>query len=148
MLFIGMPEQHPIKQFFEEIEAYQSNHYGYYPRDLLVKAYQNLPQGIKKYLMPPQDKVKRLWRGCDGLSETRAISFTTNRGIAHLYGAYVIPFSELTSYLGLIDTEKASKLNDRLGYKFNIGDDEGEVIVIQAVWNPKLEKNLRQYLVA
>lgn len=135
----------PISTFLQEMETYQSNHYGYYNRGLLVSAYTNLPLGIKKYLVPDEKRLKSLWRGCDGLSETRAISFTSNKGIAHLFGAYVIPFNELKSYGGLVDTEKTQKLITRLGLKFSIGDDEGEVIVIQPKWKSTL--NLRQYFV-
>jgi hypothetical protein len=143
-----MAENKPIQKFLEELQDYQSNHFGYYPRDLLVAAYKNLPAGIKTYLRPKDAKIKKLWRGCDGLSETRAISFTTNKGIAHLFGAYVIPFTELASYEGLIDTEQARKLTRRLGYDFSISDDEGEVIAVAIKWQPYLEQHLRQYLVA
>jgi hypothetical protein len=142
-----MPEYKTIYKFLEELQTYQSNHYGYYPRDLLVQAYHNLPKGIKTYLTPTDNKRRKLWRGCDGLSETRAVSFTTNKGIAHLFGAYVIPFTMVSSYLGLIDTEAARKLNRKLGYGFEISDDEGEVLAINIQWHPSLEKNLRQYLV-
>jgi len=134
-----------IATFLRELATYQSNHYGYYDRSVLVNAYDNLPVGIKKYLTPNEKHLKRLWRGCDGLSEMRAISFTTNRGIAHLFGAYVIPFSELISYGGLISTEMARKLNKRLGFDLGIGDDEGEVVIIRPQWNKDL--NLRQYFV-
>lgn len=147
-IYYGMSEPNPIKKFLEELATYQSNHYGYYPRDLLVKTYHELPQGIKTYLTPTDNKRRKLWRGCDGLSETRAVSFTTNKGIAHLFGAYVIPFTMVSSYLGLIDTEQARKLKNRLGYDFSISDDEGEVIAINIQWHNSLEKNLRQYLVA
>ena len=136
-----------ISKFMEELETYQSNHYGYYDRNSLVNAYNNLPQGIKKYLNPKESKLKLLWRGCDGLSETRAVSFTSNRGIAHLFGVYVIPFKELKGYTGLISSEQARKLNHRLGLKFSIADDEGEVVVIQPFWNEDLNSNLRQYFV-
>ena len=140
-----MNDSKPISAFLEQLEIYQSNHYGHYDRSFLVNAYENLNPGIKKYLLPKQ--TKSLWRGCDGLSETRAISFTTNKGIAYLFGAYVIPFTELKSYSGLIDTAQAQKLIDRLGLKFHVGDDEGEVIVIKPVWNKSLASNLRQYFV-
>jgi len=142
-----MNEVNPISAFFKEITFYQSNHYGYYNRSALVDAFNNLPSGIKKYLLPDEKRLQSLWRGCDGLSETRVVSFTSNKGIAHLFGAYVIPFKELESYSGLVDTAKLRKLNDRLGYKFNIGDDESEVLVIQPIWNKKLSSNLRQYFV-
>ena len=130
--------------FFGELETYQSNHYGYYNRDGLVMAYKALPDGIKKYLLPVNRY--KLWRGCDGLSETRAVSFSTNKGIAHLFGVYVIPFSELESYDGLIDTEKAGKLKRRLKLDFSISDDEGEVIVFAPKWRATL--NLTNYFVS
>ena len=147
LLFIDVNSAKPISAFLQELETYQSNHYGYYNRSSLVDAYNNLPIGIKKYLIPDPKRLKNLWRGCDGLSETRAVSFTQNKGIAHLFGAYVIPFKELESYEGLIDSERAHKLARRLSLDFGIGDDEGEVIVIQPKWNSNLESNLRQYFV-
>jgi len=48
----------------------------------------------------------------------------------------------------LIDTEQARKLTRRLGYKYSIADDEGEVIAINIKWQSYLPQNLRQYLVA
>ena len=140
--------QNSISKFLGEVEHYQSNHYGFYNRVALVNAYHNLPIGLKNYLTPDSKRIDRLWRGCDGLSETRAISFTTNKGVAHLFGAYVIPFGELKKYNGAIDTEKSQRLNHKLGYEFSIGDDEGEVIVVNPVWNQNLESNIRKYLVS
>ena len=142
-----MNEESLIIKFLEELSTYQSNHYGYYDRTKLVETYDRLPDSIKKYLLPNPKLLQNLWRGCDGLSELRAISFTPNKGVAHIFGVYVIPFQELKSYGGLIDTEKSRKLADRLKCEFEIGDDEGEVIVIRPIWKDNLESRLRQYFV-
>ena len=147
ILFIDMITNDPISEFFKEINLHQSNNYGYYDKGRLVDAYTKLPSEVKKYLLPNPEKLNRLWRGCDGLEETRVISFTHNKGLAHLFGVYVIPFKEIESYFGLIDTERAQKLSHRLRYKTEIGDDEGEVIVILPVWKPTLRANLRKYFV-
>lgn len=134
-----------INSFLAEIETYQSNHYGYYDRSRLVNAYRSLPEEIKRYLSPKKSLLQMLWRGCDGLSETRAISFTTSASNASIFGVYVIPFKELVNYEGLIDTEKARKLSEKIKSEHEVGDDEGEVIVIHPTWNPKL--NLKSYFV-
>lgn len=145
MLFIGMDNIETIKKFLAELETYQSNHFGYYDRDQMVNAYQSLPTDIKTFLAPKKNLLQMLWRGCDGLSEVRAISFTTSASNASIFGAYVIPFKELINYDGLIDTEKARMLSEKIKSGSDIGDDEGEVIVIHPIWNPQL--NLKSYFV-
>lgn len=135
-----------IEAFIREIEIYQSNHYGYYNRSVLITAYNALPSQVKIYLSPPRKILTNLWRGCDGLSEILAISFTINRKYASFFGLYVIPFGELKSYSALIDTGRLLKLKDKLKIDAEIGDDEGEVIVLNPVWNSNIDLN--KYMVS
>lgn len=137
-----------LVSFFYEIENYQSNHYGNYNRMNLINAYDKLSNEIKKYIVPSKKRLIGLWRGCDGLSETLTISFTSNKGYAGTFGTYNIPFKELKTYKGLIDTEKVLKLSNTLAkYKDmpTIGDDEGEVIVLNPIWKETLD--IKQYFV-
>ncbi len=120
-----------LVSFFYEIENYQSNHYE-----------------IKKYIFPSKKRLSGLWRGCDGLSETLAISFTSNKGYAGTFGTYNIPFNELKSYKGLIDTEKVAKMCNALAKHKDmptVGDDEGEVIVIMPIWKESLD--IKKYFI-
>lgn len=127
-----------IRDFLTAIGDYQSNH-PYYHRHALVNAYLSLPSELRDSLTPPKTLLKSLWRGCDGLSETRCISFTTNKGYAQLFGHYLIPFKEILDHDGLIDTAKVYKLSQK--HKgFDTGDDEGEVIVISPIWTEKIIK--------
>lgn len=123
-----------IKKLNDEIETYQSNHFGYYNRSELINAYNSIPSEIKTFLIPSRKKLKNLWRGCDGLSEDRVISFTTNKGYASIFGVYTIPFHELEKYSALIDTEKFRKLALKLHINSDVGDDEDEVLVINPIW--------------
>src|SRR4051812_48789405 len=107
-----------VESFLEELQTYQSNHYGNYDKTSFVNAYKVLPANVKRYLMPPRDWLNKLWRGADGLSEVEAISFTTNKGYAGTFGVFNIPFSELKSYGGLVCSEKARKLVAKLKLEF------------------------------
>lgn len=133
-----------INQFLKELEHYQSNHYGSYDRGKLVQAYQNLPQEFKNSIQP--DTLKNLYRGCDGLSYREAISFT-NKNWSAFYGHYSIPFEELESYDGLIDTVKVVNYLEENNLEYEIGDDEGEIIVIEPKWKSNLESKLKDYVV-
>lgn len=125
------------RRFFQEVETYQSNHYGAYNRLRLVAAYNALPDEVKKFLKPKSDRLNQLYRGADGLSPKPAISFS-NLNTAKLFGTFIIPFRELKTYSGLIDTEKVYKLLTTFKMNYDIGDDEGEVIVLNPDWNDHL----------
>ena len=127
-----------IRKFLSEVGNYQSNHLGNYTRELLVISYLQLPSVLRDSLTPSKATLKRLWRGCDGLlSEKRCVSFTTNKGYAGTFGRYVIPFKEIKTHDGLIDTAKVYKLSQK--HKgFDTGDDEGEVIVVAPIWTEKI----------
>lgn len=131
--------------FSKEIEKYQSNHYGLYNKSQLINTYEQLPSNIKQYLMPNKNKFNNLWRGCDGIANDIVISFTSNKQVASMFGLYVIPFGEIKSYIGAIDTEKLVLLLQKFKIKNDIGDDEGEVIILNPTWNDNLD--IRKYKV-
>lgn len=134
-----------IHAFFEEVESYQRNHYGTYDRQRFVEAYSLLSNEVRAFLKPPTNILPKLWRGCDsaplGEEEKKVISFSPNKGLAHLFGYYVIPFKELIAYGALISSEKCVILAERLFKDINIGDDEGEVFVVLPRWKPTLDVN-------
>jgi len=131
-----------IDSFLEEMEIYQSNHYGSYNRLRLVRAYEKLPPNFKKEIYPT--KVSDLARGADGLSYKPAMSFTASKW-ASFYGVYTIPFHEIESYTGLIDTSRLVKYIQKNKISADIGDDESEVVVIEPVWKKGLEKRMKNY---
>lgn len=133
-----------IERFIDEVERYQSNHYGSYNRNRLSKAYHGLPDYFKQSIMPK--KVSNLYRGADGVSgDYGAISFTDNRNNAFFYGIYAIPFHELQSYDGLIDTHKIVQFITKYKIQSDVSDDENEVIVINPVWKENIEDRLENY---
>jgi len=137
-----------IEKFFDEVEIYQSNHYGAYNRNRLSRAYHVLPDYFKKTIAPNPMLIKKLWRGADGIvNNYGAISFTDKRSNAAFYGTFAFPFSELQSYGGLIDTHKVVLFATKYKIPVEIGDDENEVIVIDPVWKPGLEDREENYRV-
>jgi hypothetical protein len=134
-----------IEKFIEQVEIYQSNHYGGYNRNLLAKRYGQLPDYFKKQISPK--KSYAYWRGADGISgDYGAISFTDRRANAGFYGHYTIPFSELHSFTGVIDTGKLRAFIDKYKIDSDVGDDENEIIVIDPVWKPGLPSRLDNYV--
>jgi hypothetical protein len=132
-----------ITKFVDYMEGYQSNHYGNFNTDMLVNSYNDLPKNIKRIISP--NSTNNLFRGTDGLSYKSGISFTKNKGYADTFGVYTIPFTELKDYIGLIDTEKLVNFLDKNGINHGIGDDEGEVIVLNPVFKKRLNKNIEYY---
>jgi hypothetical protein len=125
-----------LEALLNEIESYQSNHYGYYDRQGLVNAYNALSGEIKSALMPTKKTLSLLWRGCDGFNEKPCVSFTTNKEYAETFGHFLVPFDRLESHRGLIDTNKLLRLANKFKVHTDIGDDEGEVIVVLPSWKP------------
>ena len=133
----------PIFDFIENIEYYQSNHLDTYNRNELVISYNNLPEEIKILIKP--NTTKYLYRGADGLDNKQAISFTKNKSYADTFGIYTIPITELNSYTGLIDTQKLVRFLNKNKFDHDIGDDEGEVIVLNPTYKNNLIKNIENF---
>ena len=132
-----------LTDFVNQVEAYQSNHYGTYNRDNLVESYLKLPDSIKEKIKPIT--TKNLFRGSDGLSQKSAISFTKNEGYSKMFGVYSFPFKVVEENKGLIDTKRLSALLDKMRISHEIGDDEGEVIVIEPIFSQDINKNIEQF---
>ncbi len=133
-------KQVSLKRFVDQMECYQSNHYGSYNRDLLVEAYDLLPIDIK-------DKISRtpkgLFRGSDSYCDEKtfktecanktlpALSFSSNKSLVNaIYGNAKSYYDVCASYSNSIDTSKLVKLLGKLKIEHRIGDDEGEVILM------------------
>jgi len=132
-----------LKNFVNQVEAYQSNHYGTFNRDNLVESYHKLPDSIKEKIKPIS--TKNLFRGADGTSYKSAISFTKNQDYAKMFGAYAFPFNIVKENKGLIDTKRLSALLSKMRIANEIGDDEGEVIVIEPIFSKDIIKNIEKF---
>jgi hypothetical protein len=132
-----------ILDFVNQVEAYQSNHYGTFNRDNLVKSYHKLPDSIKEKIKPIT--TKNLFRGADGTSYKSAISFAKNQDYAKMFGAYAFPFKVVKENKGLIDTKRLSALLNKMRILNEIGDDEGEVIVIEPIFSKDIIENIEKF---
>lgn len=133
-----------LARFVIEMENYQSNHYGFYNKEILVEAYNLLPIDIK-------DKISRtpkgLFRGGDSYCDEKtfssecanktspALSFSSNKSLVNaIYGNAKSYYDICASYSDSIDTKKLIKLLGKLKIDHSIGDDEGEVILINVTY--------------
>ena len=132
-----------LKNFVNQVEAYQSNHYGTFNRDNLVESYHKLPDSIKEKIKPIS--TKNLFRGADGTSYKSAISFTKNQDYAKMFGTYTFPFKVVKENKGLIDTKRLSALLSKMRIANEIGDDEGEVIVIEPIFSKDIIENIEKF---
>lgn len=128
--------------FLEEMADYQSNHYDTYNRSLLVEAYNNLPDNIKAFIST--NRIGGLYRGCDGAGnpEKPAISFTKEEKFARFFGTFAVPSSEIQLYLAAIRSDRVSLLSHKIKSQYEIGDDEGEIIILGVVWKSGIENRL------
>lgn len=140
--------------FLGELSSYQSNHYGSYNVSRLYNAYSKLNSNFKKSMIPSRKKLKNSFRGDDGIRSKSVISFTYNsdhykaKKNASFYGKYVLPFSALENYDGLLDTSLLSKyfgsvLWNKITNIYEIGDDENEILVFGSNWK---ESELNKYI--
>lgn len=132
-----------VQRFLEEVSWYQSNHYGAYDTTGLFNAYTMLPEEIKMFIT--MKRVKPLYRGCDGISPKAVSSFTTNPKVAEVFGAFVIPFTEVENHQGIVSTERIYKLMNRFKLDYPIGDDEDEFLVMNVKWKEGLKDRLDAY---
>lgn len=123
-----------LTNFLNKLEAYQSNYYDNIDKNDLVNAWRILHLKAKEYIKPNPKELNNLYRGADEVLSKKAVSFTSNKNYAKLSGTYVLPFSELQSYEGLISKKRVNKLIDGFKIDFSISDHEGEVIVLNPVW--------------
>jgi hypothetical protein len=130
-----------IRAFLSAVERYQHHSEG--NRERMRSAWRTLPEDFRRAIAATPALTKRLWRGDEGRSTAAACSWSSSRSAASLFGRYVFPFSDLSAFEGTIDTAKMGALTRiRELREFDIGDDEGEVIVLSQQWkaprsNPK-----------
>lgn len=142
-----------IALFLDSVGNWQRNTYG---QEGLLESYANLPPEIQKLISAP---LRGLYRGDGGYSygdptsKAEVVSFTKSRSyaeaIASIQRGIVLDTSNIVSARAAIDTDKVRRLADKYHkaiaaaaeplYKQNlitdteVGDDEGEVILLDAV---------------
>ena len=139
----GVVNKKLILDFVNQVERYQSNHYGLFNRNNLVESYHKLPDSIKEKIKPIT--TKNLFRGADGTTYKSAISFSKNQDYAKMFGTYAFPFKEVKENKGLIDTKRLGALLDKMRILNEINDDEGEVIVIEPIFSKDIVENIEKY---
>jgi len=135
-----------IMMFLNELNEYQSNHYGSYDDSYLYELYFNLPDIIKKRSQPRKEEIHQIYRGDNQKSEKNILSFAIGefaKENAKIWGNEVYNLSDLKSYKGILDlTRLRTALERTFGIKkaraltsfFEFGDDENEVLVFGGIW--------------
>lgn len=144
-----------LEKFIIQMECYQSNHYGSYNRELLVEAYDILPIDIKEKI---SRTPKGLFRGCDSYCDDKtfktecanktlpALSFSTNKSLVNtIYGNAKSYYDICGSYSNSIDTSKLIKLLKKLKIDHCIGDDEGEVILMNISYLNSMKNSRKKH---
>jgi len=127
----------------EQVEMYQSNHFGSYDKSVLLATFLSLPEALRSKL---SRSARGLLRGSDlyynasNFSDfcsdktALALSFTPSHGVASLFGT-VCAFKDICeSYQHSLDLGKLLKLIRKFKIPHEIGDDEGEVILFNVVY--------------
>jgi len=139
-----------IGEFGRAMVYYQSND-GDRDKDVLVRAFKDLPPILQQAFSEKPSTITKMFRG-DGSRQYGGLrevaSFTNSEGVAGVFGDVLWKGTDVQSVEGLINTSKVSeffndKLLERLDYhpkysdeSFSIGDDEGEVIAFGIKWKP------------
>ncbi len=128
-----------IADFLEWVEAYQSNHYGNFDSQGFRDAYFRLPAEIREIFR--YNKRGFLYRGDEFYREDLyqeyragkhfpALSFSPNKGVAEHFGD-VRKFGQIVKdYKGQVDTDNLVRWCNKNRFEHDIGDDEGEVIMV------------------
>jgi len=120
-----------LVDFFEDMLSYQRSN----NKAGLASSYDKLPDSFKAAIYPSKKRLNSLFRGDDGKSEETAISWTSKKHIAKLFGYFVYPFAAVLSFNGAIDTPKLFSLVKSTELEdWGIGDDEDEVILLNVKW--------------
>ena len=122
-----------VRRFLERLLWYQGN-----PslKQNFRRDYELLPLEIREMFSPSTSGMKNLWRGDDGQSEEDAISWTKNRSLATTFGSFLFNSEkDLIGYDAAVDTARVAALirGTELD-EYDIGDDEGEIILIGPRW--------------
>lgn len=122
-----------------EVEAYQSNHYGYYDKQKLVDAFKSVEEDVRdRFFRAPRSLMRgsdhyyntsNFEEYCAGQTAT-ALSFTANAGVAQLFGP-VRTYHEICSAIeDSLDVTKFVKELRRRRIPNEVNSDEGEVILM------------------
>ena len=139
-----------IGEFGRAMVYYQSND-GDRDKDVLIRAFKDLPPILQQAFSEKPSKITKMFRGDgsrQGVDLRSVASFTNSEGVAGIFGDVLWKGTDIESVEGLINTSKVSeffndKLLERLDYhprysdeSFGIGDDEGELIAFGIKWKP------------
>ena len=133
---LATKEGKAIHAFLAELSDYQQSSGGRKAR--LRNRHASLSDEMRSAVSASASRLRGLWRGDEGQSRDPATSWTNGRSTAAFFGTYVFPVTDLSSTSGSIDTEKVRRLieNVRELEDHDVGDDEGEVILLDPVWKP------------
>lgn len=136
----------------EEVAAYQSNHYGTYPKERLVAAYLLAPEHVRQLI---SRSARGLFRGSDLYNNRHnfkdfcsgktvlALSFSPNKGVASVFGE-AMPYRAICeSFEGSIDARRLARLLGRAKIAHSVGDDEGEVILLNVKYRQTMKEELQ-----
>jgi len=149
LALLAVPENRKaVEKFVDVVRAYQSDSAGY--KSALANRYLALPESVQDAISEPKANLKKLYRGDDGKSRSRATSWTSALDYAKLFGQYVFPYAALASHGGTINTHKLVRLLDFAFEDHDVGDDENEVVILEPVWknadsDDYLVKNVKGY---
>jgi len=142
-------EAKSISDFTKELEYYQSNRRNR-DKSRVIKAFNELPSAVQKYISEPANKIKELYRGFDNNPDRQGVaSFTDNYQAALNFGSKVIRSKDLEKFDGIINTQKFMKLLDTSGKaggsladlvapEHRLRRDEGEYIVYGGVYKKNI----------
>ena len=135
-------ERKLIKLFLYLYEHHQMNHYGSFDYNKFYHVYYMLPQDFRNMIKYTNRKI--LYRGQEignKVEKQNIATFTTSKSIAEFMGDEIITNKNYT-YSNSIDSEKLVKfISNRKNKELNeyqIGDDEGEVLLLKAKINESL----------
>lgn len=133
---LATQEREAIHAFMAALSGYQRHSGGRKAR--LQGCYASLSPEMREAVSASPSRLRGLWRGDDGRTRQPATSWTHNKGLAAFFGRYVFPVTDLSSTCGSIDTAKVARLTRGIAEleDHEVGDDEGEVILLDAVWKP------------
>lgn len=132
------PQAAVVDNFLRELEAYQSYSTN---KARLRRRWHALDAEMRDAMAASPAKLRRLWRGADGMNAFPVTSWTPSKSTARTFGYFVFPVSDLISISGSIDTSKVRRL---VGADYEIGDDEGEVILVDPVWRSMTDAEMRR----
>ncbi len=135
-------EVEAIKRVLQLVEMWQRTQFDV-ARELKL-ALEASPQQFRSRISVPYSVLRLAYHGVDVRPERfeidchrRIVSFTSNKSVAYLFGNLILQGTCLETYSHTLNTEQLALYAVRYA-DVEIGDDEGEILVLGAVF-----KNLR-----